>query len=690
MKTKCAINISRWALCLLAFSPFTGLIAADTLPKVFEAETDATVSAYTLPRNAGSGFNDVIGLESAWGSYAQYTINVETAGTYDLKFTYLTMDHRWAAIAVNNQVHTPVDFSDLTSSWNIGDAKTLTIPIYLEAGDNTIRLEAYKTKESPEFDKLTISASAQSITKPADQISKIVLEAETANVLNNAVSYNGSDWSRFSGGAGVKDMSSDNNSYAQFNTLPVTTSGTYDISIFYTSGENRSLYIKAGNKIRTIVTTNKNTDTWEGNNQSDIDAGKKPGTNKITTAVYLEAGDNLKIGAYNGWGPNLDKIEILKSAETLTNPGTETTKLASVFDYTDLATLTGTGDLSALNDNDELTVYTVAGQTTTQIKAELPYPIILTGYAIASTNQPVMDNWVVEYSSDGITWNSLGTLDKTTQTDNFRMCQTSILFANTEKAAKYYRLTATGTTNVEIAEWQLFGSPYISSEKNFPDHLSDLHAGTLTASAAGWGDNGEEGFAKVFDKLLSTRYTVTGNKSFWLTYDMEGTSATVTHYSLSPRDANSDRNPKDWTLQGSNDGSTWTELDKRSEVKFPVRGATLILNVTNPGAYSQYKLDVTNNAGSGDIQLMQWQLFVDNNNPTSISESVLKNNNMKIFGSSRTLTIVSDQVANYSVYSMLGQQLLSGKCKAGQTDISLPEGLYIVKAANTVAKVLVK
>lgn len=690
MKTKLATHIQKWILCLLGISSFSNLMAADTLPKTFEAETDATVSAYTLLRNAGSGSNDVIGLQAAWGSYAKYTINVETAGTYDLMLTYLTMEHRRAAIAINNQVYIPVDFSDLTSSWNIGDVKTLTTPIYLEAGNNTIRLETYKTGESPEFDKLTISTSTQSITKPADQISKIALEAEAANILNNSVSYNGSDWSRFSGGAGVKDLSSDNNSYIQFNNLPIITSGTYDVSIFYTSGENRSLFIKAGNKIRTIVTTNKNTDSWEGNSQSDIDAGKKPGTNKLTTAVYLEAGDNLRIGAYNGWAPNLDKIEILKSAETLSNPGIETTKLASVFDYTDIATLTGASNLSTLNDNNEQTVYTASGQTSVQIKAELPYPIILTGYAIASTDQSIMDNWTVEYSSDGVTWNSLGTLDKTSKTDNFRICQTSILHSNIEKAAKFYRLTATGATNVEIAEWQLFGSPYISAEKNFPDHLPDLQAGTLTASAAGWGSNGEEGFAKVFDKLLSTRYTITGSKAFWLAYDMGTTSATVTRYSLSARDGSSDRNPKNWTLQGSNDGSTWTELDKRSEMTFPVRGATLILNVANPGAYSLYKLDVTNNAGSSDSQLMQWQLFADSNNPTSISESVVKNNNMKIFGGQKTLSIVSDKATNYSIYNMVGQQLFSGNCKAGQTDISIPEGIYVVKIANMVAKVLVK
>lgn len=170
-------SIQKLALVLFGVFSSSILIAADVLPKAFETESGAAASAYILPRNAGSGTIDVIGLNSAWGSYADFIINIETEGTYDLTFSYLTTETRWAAIAVNNQIYTPVEFSNLTSDWNIGNTKTLTIPIYLVAGNNTIRLQAYKTVESPEFDKLTINTSASTIAKPEEQIAAIVLEA---------------------------------------------------------------------------------------------------------------------------------------------------------------------------------------------------------------------------------------------------------------------------------------------------------------------------------------------------------------------------------------------------------------------------------------------------------------------------------------------------------------------------------
>lgn len=679
-------SIQKLALVLFGVFSSSILIAADVLPKAFETESGAAASAYILPRNAGSGTIDVIGLNSAWGSYADFIINIETEGTYDLTFSYLTTETRWAAIAVNNQIYTPVEFSNLTSDWNIGNTKTLTIPIYLVAGNNTIRLQAYKTVESPEFDKLTINTSASTIAKPEEQIAAIVLEAESANIVNNSTVYNGTDWSRFSGGAGVKDMYYENNSYIQFNSITIPVTGTYDVNVFYSSAENRSFYIKSGNKISTEVVINKTTDNWEGNNQSDIDAGKKPATNKKTVAVFLEVGDNLTIGTHVGWAPNLDKIEIVKSHETLTNPGVE--KLASAFDYTDISTLSGGSNLDALNDNDESTVYTATGQASIQIMAELPYPIILTGFAVASTNQKNMDNWEVEYSTDGSNWNTISNLDKTIKTLNFRLCQTSYLFDNTDKAAKYYRLTATGVTDVEIAEWQLFGAPYISASQNFPNDLKDGQANTISASAPGWG-NGEEGFAKAFDKMINTRYTAAGTKSFWLNFDLGDATATVNRYSLTTRDGNSDRNPKDWELLGSNNGSLWNVLDKRTNMKFPVRGATLMFPIPNTTAYSQYRLNVTDNAGSSDVQLVQWQLF-GKDISTSVSELVSENEFMKIFSYQNTLSLISKCNTNYSVYTVSGQQIAAGLCSIGTTEIILKKGFYIIKIANIVKKVLIK
>ena len=59
----------------------------------------------------------------------------------------------------------------------------------------------------------------------------------------------------------------------------------------------------------------------------------------------------------------------------------------------------------------------------------------------------------------------------------------------------------------------------------------------------------------------------------WVTYQL-AKPATVATYSLTSADDAPSRDPKDFTVQGSNDGSTWTDLDKRAGEKFSGRFAT--------------------------------------------------------------------------------------------------------------------
>ena len=68
------------------------------------------------------------------------------------------------------------------------------------------------------------------------------------------------------------------------------------------------------------------------------------------------------------------------------------------------------------------------------------------------------------------------------------------------------------------------------------------------------------------------------------------------------------RDPRDWTLQGSNDGTTWTTLDARSGEDFSERFQTRQFSFANDVAYRHYRLDITANHGDGLIQLAELQL----------------------------------------------------------------------------------
>ncbi len=66
--------------------------------------------------------------------------------------------------------------------------------------------------------------------------------------------------------------------------------------------------------------------------------------------------------------------------------------------------------------------------------------------------------------------------------------------------------------------------------------------------------------------------------------------------------------PKNWTLQGSNDGTKWTTVDARNGIDFPNRSQRLVFDVSNPGAYEYYKFNATNNGGNtlqfGELELL--------------------------------------------------------------------------------------
>ena len=71
----------------------------------------------------------------------------------------------------------------------------------------------------------------------------------------------------------------------------------------------------------------------------------------------------------------------------------------------------------------------------------------------------------------------------------------------------------------------------------------------------------------------------------------------VTGYALTSANDSAGRDPQDWTLQGSADGQTWVDLDKRTGESFPDRFQTKDYTFENDQAYAHYRLNITRNAG---------------------------------------------------------------------------------------------
>ncbi|WP_308121243.1 ThuA domain-containing protein [Paractinoplanes bogorensis] len=94
----------------------------------------------------------------------------------------------------------------------------------------------------------------------------------------------------------------------------------------------------------------------------------------------------------------------------------------------------------------------------------------------------------------------------------------------------------------------------------------------------------------------------------WVRYEL-ATAARITGYALTSANDSSGRDPKNWALQGSADGSSWTDVDTRSNQTFPERFQTRRFDVATPGDYKFYRLNITANSGEPLTQLADLRLF---------------------------------------------------------------------------------
>ncbi|AXG80926.1 GH92 family glycosyl hydrolase [Streptomyces paludis] len=95
----------------------------------------------------------------------------------------------------------------------------------------------------------------------------------------------------------------------------------------------------------------------------------------------------------------------------------------------------------------------------------------------------------------------------------------------------------------------------------------------------------------------------------WVEFDLDA-PAEVTTYALTSANDFPERDPRDWTLQGSTDGKEWRDLDTRKGETFGQRFLTRSFDVAaaRVAPYRHYRLDITaNNGASGATQLADVQ-----------------------------------------------------------------------------------
>jgi Secretion system C-terminal sorting domain/Putative binding domain, N-terminal len=139
-----------------------------------------------------------------------------------------------------------------------------------------------------------------------------------------------------------------------------------------------------------------------------------------------------------------------------------------------------------------------------------------------------------------------------------------------------------------------------------------------TASDDGASNPGSEGEANAFDDQSSTKWLVFSPIGK-IAYDFANEDAyAINSYTVTTANDFKERDPKNWTLEYSDNGSNWFGLDSRSnQFENAPRFHTETYGFTNTTAHKHYRLNVTANHGNELLQIAEIQMFGPAGNVTS-------------------------------------------------------------------------
>jgi len=130
--------------------------------------------------------------------------------------------------------------------------------------------------------------------------------------------------------------------------------------------------------------------------------------------------------------------------------------------------------------------------------------------------------------------------------------------------------------------------------------------GQVTAIAVNAEPNGNEGGRNLNDGDPATKWLVNTPTS-WAQYTLAA-PAEVVKYALTSANDAPERNPSDWTLEGSADGTTWTTVDTQSDESFSEPFQTKTYEVADPASFPIYRLQITGHPSGSLTQLAELEL----------------------------------------------------------------------------------
>jgi predicted alpha-1,2-mannosidase len=142
-----------------------------------------------------------------------------------------------------------------------------------------------------------------------------------------------------------------------------------------------------------------------------------------------------------------------------------------------------------------------------------------------------------------------------------------------------------------------------------PGNIMDM----VTSSSASAENAPSEGAAQGVDGDKTSKWLAFASTG-WLAVELLQPVA-VRRYALTSANDAPERDPRNWTLEGSDDGMSWTILDSQTNQTFQDRFVTKVYDFANELAFKRYRLSVTGIGSGSIVQLAELQLSDGNDGP---------------------------------------------------------------------------
>lgn len=225
-------------------------------------------------------------------------------------------------------------------------------------------------------------------------------------------------------------------------------------------------------------------------------------------------------------------------------------------------------------------------------------PVTLTDYMIVSANDtPNRDpkDWVLQGSNDGSfagPWTDIDTRTGVTWTARF---ERKTFTPASPATFLHYRLKITANSGDTLTQ---FADLILNPSQNPRNYVS---SSTPT--------NIPERLFAALDGRTDTKFLTTATNPSASIHVQFPAGEIIRSYALASANDVPGRDPRNWLLEGSNDGTTWTTLDTQTNVAWQARYQVKEFNFANSTPYTYYRINVTQNWGEPQVQFSEFQLY---------------------------------------------------------------------------------